>query len=477
MTKEPMQPLSAEELARLDASYKPFPSFVEWPKSVPREGLWMNDREKFQAVAREADEDDIARALEIALRTAAFDTGAIEGLYPTDRGLTFTVATQAATWEQEVLDRDSDALEFFKAQLEAFEMVLDLATSSFPKLTQVWIRQVHEVVTKPQETYVVITPLGPQRQKLPKGEYKHQPNHVKTADGQAHAYAPVDQTPSEMQRLLDELDHEDFKAAHPVTQASYVHYALVAIHPFADGNGRAARAVASAYTYRAASVPLLVLAHHRDLYFAALAKADHGHTSAFVEFISRVSRDALEMVTERLKSAQAPQPEDVLSDFRDMYRAQGDLSHHQLDELANELVNEVLGLLQEQISSLSLPDGVEIRLASGSGRGQQPPADFRSVVKPDSLYVELHFEAAPPGQASLSIPLDVYVSTNSDTATSVMVRTNYYSDEILLGLADLSPQLSSAARLRLESYLRRVLGKGLQTLLTKSRKRLAKAGY
>ena len=477
MADESPQPLTAVEIADLDAKYKPFPSFLEWPRAVLREDLWAADREKFQEVARQADHKDVAKAQEVALRTAAFDTGAIEGLYPTDRGLTFTVATQAATWEQEVLERHSDALDLFKAQLEAFEMVLDLATNKFPKLTQSWIRQVHEVVTRPQDTYVVITPVGLQRQKLPKGEYKDQPNHVKTANGQVHAYAPVDQTPSEMQRLLDELDNDDFRSAHPITQASYVHYALVAIHPFADGNGRVARAVASAYTYRAASVPLLVLAHHRDLYFTALAKADRGHTSAFVDFISRVGRDALEMVTERLKSAQAPQPEEVLSNFREMYRAQGDLSHHQLDELANELVGEAITLLQGQIAALSLPDGVRINLANGSGRGQQASAGFRSVVTPNSRYIQLNFESASPGQASLSIPIDVFVSTNSDTATSIMMRTDYYSDEILLGLADLSPELSSAARLRLESYLRRILGKGLQTLLTKSRKRLAETGY
>jgi Fic family protein len=477
MADEALQPLTAAEIANLDAKYKPFPSFVDWPREVSREDLWESDLAKFQETAREADAKDVARAQEVALRTAAFDTGAIEGLYPTDRGLTFTVATQAATWEQEVQARDSDALELFKAQLEAFEMVLDLATQKFPKLTQSWIRQVHEVVTRPQETYVVVTSVGLQRQKLPKGKYKHQPNHVKTADGQVHAYAPVDQTPSEVQRLLDELDTKDFKSAHPITQASYVHYALVAIHPFADGNGRLARAVASAYTYRVASVPLLVLAHHRDLYFAALAKADQGQAGGFVDFISRVGRDALEMVTERLKSAQAPQPEDVLADFRKMYVAQGDLSHQQLDELANEFTGEVLDLLQDQISNLTLPDGVEIHLVGGSGRGQEPPAGFRSVVTPSNRYVELNFTAAPPGQASLSLPLDVFVSTSSDTATSIMVRATYFSDEILLGLADLSPQISSAARLRLESYLRRMLGKGLQSLLTKSRKRLTRTGY
>ena len=104
------------------------------------------------------------------MRTAAFDTGAIEGLYPTDLGgLTFTVATQAAAWEQEIVEPDENALELFKAQLEAFELVLDLATREFPKITQSWIRRIHEVVTAPQDTYVVITPVGPQEQALSQG--------------------------------------------------------------------------------------------------------------------------------------------------------------------------------------------------------------------------------------------------------------------------------------------------------------------
>jgi Fic family protein len=477
MEGEAPKSLTSEELADLDARYVPFPPFEKWPKDVPREGLWDRDVENFKDASAETTPDDLDKAQEVALRTAAFDTGAIEGLYPTDRGLTFTVATQTATWEQEVVERDERALELFRAQLEAFELVLDLATEKFPKITQSLIRRIHEVVTGPQETYFVITPVGPQEQALPKGTYKKKPNHVQAADGEIHAYAPVDQTQTEMQRLLDELDSDEFKSAHPITQASYVHYALVAIHPFADGNGRVARAVASAYTYRAASVPLLVLAHHRDLYFAALAKADNGDTGSFIDFISRVSRDALEMVTEQLKLAQAPQPEDVLADFKEMYVAQGDLSHHQLDELANEFVGTAIKLLAEQIDQLHLPDGVRIELADGSGRGQHAPAGFRSVVTPNSRYIQMSFNAPPPGQANLTVILDIFVSTDSDTATSIMALANLNSEAILLGLADLSPQLSSAARFRLESYLRRMLGKGLKALLAKSRKRMNQTGY
>lgn len=477
MAVEPLPPLTADELVALDAQYQPFPPFAEWPSVINREELWNRDLEAFRAVAKESDKDDLAKAQEVALRTAAFDTGAIEGLYPTDRGLTFTVATQAAAWEQEVVEQDANALELFKAQLEAFEMVLDLATNKFPKLTQSWIRQVHEVVTRPQETYTVVTPLGLQRQPLPKGKYKSQPNHVRTADGQVHAYAPVDLTQPEMQRLLDELESASFQKAHPVLQASYVHYALVAIHPFADGNGRLSRAVASAYTYRAASVPLLVLAHHRDLYFAALSKADGGDRTPFVEFIARVSRDALQMVTEQLKTAKAPQPEDVLSRFRQLYVAQGELSHQQMDALANDLVEDVALIAEGKIASLTLPEGVSIEVMRAAGAPQDLPEGFRSVVKPGPRSIRFTFEAAPPGRAKVNGSCDFFVSTDSDPACSVLLRALGPKEEITLGQADLLPELSSAARLRLQSYIDRILGKGLDALLRKSQERLSSTGY
>jgi Fic family protein len=55
------------------------------------------------------------------------------------------------------------------------------------------------------------------------------------------------------------------------------HYAFVAIHPFADGNGRVARALASVFTYRAYSVPVLILAESRNDYLTNLEAADRSN--------------------------------------------------------------------------------------------------------------------------------------------------------------------------------------------------------
>jgi Fic family protein len=130
-----------------------------------------------------------------------------------------------------------------------------------------------------------MTAIGPQEQRLTKGRYKVLPNHVRTRDGTDHSYAPVDVTPAEMARLVGELRTKAFVAAHPVVQAAYAHYGLVVIHPFADGNGRVARALASVFTYRAISMPIVILSEQKETYLDALEGADGGNYQMFVDFM------------------------------------------------------------------------------------------------------------------------------------------------------------------------------------------------
>lgn len=72
-----------------------------------------------------------------------------------------------------------------------------------------------------------------------------------------HHYAPVAEAQPEMARLIREIRSGSFTEAHPVMQAAFAHYAFVCIHPFPDGNGRVARALASVFLYRSPGVPLL----------------------------------------------------------------------------------------------------------------------------------------------------------------------------------------------------------------------------
>jgi Fic family protein len=207
---------------KADAAYKPFPSFGKWADVYVDEVRWNRYTAQLEEL-RSATPDLMSRSLEIVKRAAALDTGAIEGLYDTDRGFTFTVATQAAMWEDALGQRGPNVRPLFESQLRAYDFVLDLATHAVP-IAEAWIRQLHSVICSSQDTYHAWTELGWQDLLLPKGEYKHLPNHVVKADGAIHSYAPVDMTPTEMYRLIEELRSEAFQSAHPAAQASYAHY-------------------------------------------------------------------------------------------------------------------------------------------------------------------------------------------------------------------------------------------------------------
>jgi Fic family protein len=161
-----------------------------------------------------ASTDDLRRAMETAMRAAAIDTGAIEGLYDVDRGFTFSVARQTAAWQALVNKKGPYVRDLFEAQLRAYELALDAATGRLP-ITEAWIRRLHEVVSQPQETVRVLTDLGWQEQQFTRGRYKAHPNHVRLPDGQVQSYAPVAETPAEMHRLVEQLARPEFAPAHP----------------------------------------------------------------------------------------------------------------------------------------------------------------------------------------------------------------------------------------------------------------------
>lgn len=468
MAEETFSPLDPGKLAEIDAKYAPFPDFSAWPRDLRDAERWDAARDEFKAAISAANDEDLRRALQVVQRAAAFDTGAIEGLYSTNRGLTFTVAEQAAMWEQMVDNQGPNARALFEAQLSAFELVLDHVTHAYPQVTQTWIRRLHEALTGPQATYAVHTPVGSQEQPLPKGQYKKHPNHVRTATGAIHAYAPVEQTQLEMQRLVDELQSADFLAAEPIVQAAYAHYCLVSIHPFADGNGRVARALASAYTYRDTSIPLLVLNEHRNEYFAALAEADAGDHASFIALIERVVMETLILVQDSLQTARAPRPDAVLQDFKGLLEPE----QTELDQLGSEFAEWLQGAATKLVSGLEVPDGIEVTVETFTD-SVEAPAGFRDILTSGLKGVRFNLQALPPVQATVLRRMDVYPCASLDSKDALLIRSIQPPEEkLVLALAELRPRLSSIAQVRVENFLERVLGQGLQELQATVRRKL-----
>lgn len=83
---------------------------------------------------------------------------------------------------------------------------------------------------------------------------------------------------------------------HPVLRAAELHYNLVAIHPFSDGNGRTARLMMNYLLMRHDYPPALVRVARRAEYLAALDESNHGRIDAF----GRVIIDAIGQTLDQL---------------------------------------------------------------------------------------------------------------------------------------------------------------------------------
>ena len=177
---------TTDTLRQLDAQYSAVPPLERWSVSISTEvfkGLHRELQERRELVP----DDTYQKAVAFALRAAALDTGALEDLYRTDRGLTFSVAMQAVAWQSKLDGRGGEIRRFFDAQLQAHELVLDAVTETYP-VSEAWVRRLHEELCRAQDTYRVRTPQGDQDHPLPKGEYKKQPNHVLQQNGSFFAF-------------------------------------------------------------------------------------------------------------------------------------------------------------------------------------------------------------------------------------------------------------------------------------------------
>jgi hypothetical protein len=102
--------------------------------------------------------------------------------------------------------------------------------------------------------------------------------------------------------------HADHEAAGVLVEveAAWLHHRFTQIHPFADGNGRVARAIASLVLIRASLFPLIVQREGRNAYIDALEKADDGDLTALVTLVVEAQRSALIQATEVAYEAHPP---------------------------------------------------------------------------------------------------------------------------------------------------------------------------
>jgi Fic family protein len=442
-------------IAQADHLYRGFPDFSAWGGLSPEDAdLWSRFAANLEERRKEASPKSLRNAVEVAVRAAALDTGAIEGLYNVDRGFTMTVAVQGLAWQQMVEERGAGVRELFEAQLAAYELVLDAVTQRLP-ITEAWIRSLHGTLCAPQKTYRVLTDQGWQEQELPKGQYKTRPNHVRLTDGTVHAYSPVDQVPSQMHRLIEQIRSPEFELAHPVLQASYCHYAFVSIHPFADGNGRVARALASTFFYRAQSIPLVIFENQRPAYLDALVTADRGDHGPVISFFRDRGIDTMQLVAESLMTASLPKPENLASRMNKTAKTWRNLSESDEKNISDRIRQEITQIFDARFAALKL-----LNLSACV-------YDYGEVF-PDPGYRES--QARMILQLSSEIPrhddlLSAWIHLNVSIFYSLRpqpfafrIHARESGDVLEARLEDVTPELTPHFLLRLDQWVQRQLG-------------------
>lgn len=231
-------------------------------------------------------------------REWAIETGIIERLYTWDRGVTEALIEQGI--ESTIISHkggiphgEAEHIQLvINDHLGIVDGLFDYIKGDEP-LSEYFIRGLQAQFTAHQDYTEAVTPIGDLvRVPLLKGEYKTSPNNPRRPDGIIHNYCPPELVKEEMERMV-QLFREAESLHTPEVKAAWLHHKFTEIHPFQDGNGRVARALATLVFLRAGLFPLVVRESDRETYIGALESADGGDLSPLVTFFARRQRESI----------------------------------------------------------------------------------------------------------------------------------------------------------------------------------------
>ena len=275
-------------------SIQPFPELnaFEFPELRALSSVWQ---ERKMALEEDGAYKEFIKKLQ---REWAIETGIIERLYSWDRGVTEVLIEQGIessiiAHRGGVSQRDADHIQsLINDHLGIVEGLFGYIKGEEP-LTEHFIRGLQAQFTAHQEYTEAVTATGEViRVTLKRGEYKSLPNNPRRPDGEVHIYCPPERTKEEMEALIRMYREADVNHP-PEIKSAWLHHRFTQIHPFQDGNGRVARALASLVFLREGLFPLVIRESDREHYISALEAADAGDLGPTITLFARRQRDAI----------------------------------------------------------------------------------------------------------------------------------------------------------------------------------------
>jgi Fic family protein len=240
-------------------------------------------------------------------REWSIETGIIEGVYTLDRGITRTLiehGINASLIPHEATNRDPELVaRIVQDHSDTLEEMFAFVKGE-RELTVGYIKELHAALMRHADTATAMDQFGNLfEKKLEKGSYKRLPNNPTRPDGLLHEYCPPEHVASEMDRII-ELHGKHAREGVPVeVEAAWLHHVFTQVHPFEDGNGRVARAIATLVFLKAELFPLVVTRDDRPKYIEALEAADRGDLKPLISLFTDIQRremvKAIDATTER----------------------------------------------------------------------------------------------------------------------------------------------------------------------------------
>ncbi len=164
------------------------------------------------------------------------------------------------------------------------------------------MKEINALLLRGVDRTAAIDPQGkPVEKPATSGQYKKHPNHVLQSDGTTHHYVAPLQGQGEMQALVQWVWAQE-RQLHPVIIAAVVHYNMVRIHPFDDGNGRGARILMNLILMRSGYPPAIIKMEDRQDYLEAIWEGDRNDLEPFLRLVAASLVETLEQMLADLKN-------------------------------------------------------------------------------------------------------------------------------------------------------------------------------
>jgi Fic family protein len=311
--------------------------------------------------------DALAQFNERLRREWAIETGIIENLYSIDRGITELLiekGIEASLIPYGSTDKPAEQIvPILKDQEEVLDGIFDFVARR-RELSTSYVKELHQAFTRHQDTVTAINGLGRSIEvPLLKGQWKQLPNNPKRPDGAIHEYCPPEHVDAEMDALIHLYQEHSQAAIAPEVEAAWLHHRFTQIHPFQDGNGRIARALASLVFLRSGWFPLVINRDMRDDYISALETADMGDLALLVNLFCRIQKKAfLKALSLSENVLQQPSPlKQVISAATERLKARKWTSIRKMQTKAFELSKSVESFAETRLESIAFELNSELQ--------------------------------------------------------------------------------------------------------------------